>query len=76
MWLRRDTSSESVCVSVFRCGPMFCYVCSFVVLTKVTKAEQFLTEAKQYFTDTFLTDKVARMLQIVFLALFYLLVLF
>lgn len=49
MWLRQDTSYECVCVSVFRCGPMFCCVCNFVVITKVTKADLFLTEAKQYF---------------------------
>jgi len=54
MWLRKDTSSESVCASVFRCGPMFCYMCSFVVLTKVTKAELFPTEAKAILHRCFL----------------------
>ncbi len=39
----------NVCVCVFCCGPTFCYVCNFVVITKVTKAVLFLTEAKQYF---------------------------
>lgn len=57
MWLGQDTSYECVSVSVFCCGPMFCYVCNFVVITKVTKADLFLTEAKQYF-DTLLTGKV------------------
>lgn len=41
MWLRKDTIALRVRISL----QMFFYACSFVVQTKVMKAELFLTEA-------------------------------